>query len=40
VVALLDPGRTVNVEAWRDGERRDVRVKLGTRPLAGIQDAG
>ena len=24
-VALLDPGTTVTVEAWRDGERRDVR---------------
>jgi S1-C subfamily serine protease len=40
VVALLDPGQTVTVEAWRDGERRDVRVKLGTRPLSGLQDAG
>jgi S1-C subfamily serine protease len=39
-VALLDPGSTVTVEAWRDGERRDVRVKLGTRPLSGLQDAG
>ena len=28
-VALLDPGATVTVEAWRDGERREVRVKLG-----------
>ncbi len=39
-VALLDPGSTVTVEAWRDGERRDVRIKLGTRPLSGLQDAG
>jgi S1-C subfamily serine protease len=39
-VALLDPGETVTVEAWRDGERRDVRVELGDRPLSGLQDAG
>jgi len=39
-VALLDPGSTVTVEAWRDGERRDVRIKLGARPLSGLQDAG
>jgi S1-C subfamily serine protease len=39
-VALLDPGRTVTVEAWRGGERREVRVKLGERPLSGLQDAG
>ena len=39
-VALLDPGATVTVEAWRDGERRDVRVKLGERPLSRAVDAG
>ena len=39
-VALLDPGATVPVEAWRDGERRTVKVKLGDRPLSGLQDAG
>ena len=39
-VALLDPGSTVPVEAWRDGERRTVKVKLGDRPLSGLQDAG
>ena len=33
LVALHDPGSTVTIEAWRDGERRDVRVKLGERPL-------
>jgi S1-C subfamily serine protease len=33
LVALQDPGETVTVEAWRDGERRDVKVKLGERPL-------
>jgi S1-C subfamily serine protease len=39
-VALLDPGATVTVEAWRDGDRRDVRIKLGERPLSGLADAG
>jgi len=39
-VALLDPGRTVTVEAWRGGERREVRIRLGERPLSGLQDAG
>ena len=33
VVALLEPGSTVTVEAWRGGERRRVTVKLGERPL-------
>jgi S1-C subfamily serine protease len=31
-VAQLDPGRTVTVELWRDGERRQVRLRLGERP--------
>jgi S1-C subfamily serine protease len=39
-VALLDPGQTVRVEAWRDGERRELRIKLGDRPLSGPADAG
>jgi S1-C subfamily serine protease len=39
-VALLDPGSTVTVEAWRDGERREVKVKLGERPLQRLQAAG
>jgi S1-C subfamily serine protease len=34
LVARLDPGRTVAVEAWRDGERRQVRLRLGERPLS------
>jgi S1-C subfamily serine protease len=34
VVARLDPGRTVTVETWRDGERRRPRVELGERPLS------
>jgi S1-C subfamily serine protease len=32
-IGLLDPGTTVPVELWRDGERREVRVELGDRPL-------
>ena len=39
-VSLLDPGATVPVEAWRGGKRRTVEVKLGDRPLSGLQDAG
>jgi S1-C subfamily serine protease len=29
----LDPGSTVNVQVYRDGKRRTIRVKLGERPL-------
>jgi len=39
-VALLDPGATVTLEAWRDGDKRDVRIKLGSRPLSGLPDGG
>jgi S1-C subfamily serine protease len=39
-VALLDPGSTVTVEAWRDGERRAIEVKLGDRPLSPPPAAG
>jgi S1-C subfamily serine protease len=39
-VALLDPGATVTVEAWRDGERRELDVKLGERPLQQLPGAG
>ena len=39
-VALLDPGSTVTVEAWRGGERREVKVKLGERPLQRLADPG
>jgi S1-C subfamily serine protease len=39
-VALLDPSATVTLEAWRDGERREVRIKLGSRPLSSQADAG
>ena len=39
-VGLLDPGTTVTVEAWRDGERREVEVRLGERPLQRLQSSG
>ena len=39
-VSLLDPGTTVTVEAWRDGERRELKVKLGERPLQRLTGAG
>jgi S1-C subfamily serine protease len=39
-VAQLDPGRTVTVEAWRDGSKRQFEVKLGERPLSGPAVAG
>jgi S1-C subfamily serine protease len=39
-LALLDPGATVRLELWRDGERREVEVELGSRPLSGLQDGG
>jgi S1-C subfamily serine protease len=39
-VALLDPGSTVTLEAWQDGKRRDVRIKLGDRPLSGLTGPG
>ena len=39
-VAQLDPGKTVKVEAWRDGAKREFEVKLGERPLSGPAVAG
>jgi S1-C subfamily serine protease len=39
-VALLDPGKTVPVEAWRGGERREVQVKLEERPLQRLPGSG
>jgi len=39
-VAQLDPGRTVTVEAWRDGSKRQFEIKLGERPLSGPAVAG
>jgi S1-C subfamily serine protease len=40
IVARLEPGRTVTVETWRDGERRTLRLKLGERPLSPPAGAG
>jgi S1-C subfamily serine protease len=39
-VSLLDPGATVTVEAWRDGERREVEIELGERPLQRLTGSG
>jgi S1-C subfamily serine protease len=39
-VSLIDPGSTVTVEAWRDGDKRSFEVRLGERPLSGPQIAG
>jgi S1-C subfamily serine protease len=39
-VALLDPGSTVTIEAWRGGERREVEVELGERPLQRLTGSG
>jgi S1-C subfamily serine protease len=33
-VEHYEPGDVVTLKVWRDGESRDVRVKLGQRPLA------
>jgi S1-C subfamily serine protease len=40
LVARLDPGRTVPVELWRDGRRRELRLALGERPLQPPPGAG
>ena len=32
-VQLFDPGRKVTVEVYRDGEKREVELELGERPL-------
>ena len=39
-VALIDPGTTVPLEVWRDGERREVEVELGERPLQQLPLGG
>jgi len=39
-VGLIDPGKTVTVELWRDGKRRDVRIELGDRPLQRVPAGG
>jgi len=39
-IARFKPGETVKVEVVRDGSRRDLRVKLGERPLGTPQSGG
>ena len=39
-VALLDPGTTVPIEAWHDGKREELKLKLGSRPLQQPQNTG
>jgi S1-C subfamily serine protease len=39
-VALIDPGTKVPLEIWRDGERRELEVELGERPLQRLPLGG
>jgi S1-C subfamily serine protease len=39
-VALIDPGTTVPLELWRDGNRREIEVELGERPLQRLPLGG
>jgi S1-C subfamily serine protease len=39
-VTLIDPGTTVPLEIWRDGERREIEVELGERPLQRLTLGG
>jgi S1-C subfamily serine protease len=39
-VALIDPGTRVPLEVWSDGERREVEVELGERPLQRLPLGG
>jgi|tagenome__1003787_1003787.scaffolds.fasta_scaffold20878670_2 S1-C subfamily serine protease len=39
-IAHFKPGETVTVEVVRDGSRRELRVKLGQRPLGTPQSGG
>jgi S1-C subfamily serine protease len=39
-IARYKPGETVTIEVVRDGSRRDLRVKLGERPLGTPQSGG
>jgi S1-C subfamily serine protease len=39
-VALIDPGTRVSLEIWRDGERREIEVELGERPLQRLSLGG
>ena len=39
-VALIDPGSKVPLEVWRGGERRELEVELGERPLQRLPVPG
>ena len=39
-VGLLEPGTTVKLEVWRDGQRRELDVKLDERPLQEAPTGG
>jgi S1-C subfamily serine protease len=39
-VGLLEPSATVKLEVWRDGERRELDVKLDERPLQRLPAGG
>jgi S1-C subfamily serine protease len=39
-VALIDPGTRVPLEVWRDGERQEIEVELGDRPLQRLPLGG
>jgi S1-C subfamily serine protease len=36
VIAQFKPGDEVTIEVWRDGETREVEVRLGERPLGNV----
>ena len=37
-VQLFDPGQTVILEVWRDGDKRKVELTLGERPLSAKRE--
>ena len=37
-VQLFDPGQKVTVELWRDGDKREVELELGERPLSARRE--
>jgi S1-C subfamily serine protease len=38
-VQRFDPGQTVTIEVWRDGEKRKVQLTLGERPLSAKRES-
>ena len=40
VVAQFQPGQDVTVEVHRDGETKEIKVKLGDRPLSAPSGGG